>query len=237
MAYDSSTEPPLANRVLSGLPAAEYAKLRPHLRRVALRAGEVLFEAGDQADRVYFPESCMITLLVPMQSGRHVASTVRGREGAIGYVEAAGSNAMLCRAVVQIAGDASVMPASAYRHLRRECAFLPAHMDRRLELLLADARQSVACQASHSAFGRLARTLLECHRETGLTVLPLTHELLGDLTGLGRTIISQSSNLLKARKLIDYQRGSITLLDLAALEAASCECFGALSMAKDRLLN
>lgn len=225
----------LRNQVLTALTACDLAALRNHLRPVQLTDGQVLYDAGETVEWVYFPETSLIALLTSMRSGRDVANTVRGRDGAVGYVEAIGSGRAFSRAVVQIAGDALRMPAARFREIYDASASLREFTNRRIEILLADTRQAVACQAVHSATQRLARVLLECHDHTGAFRLPLTHELICDLTGLGRTTISQSSNQLAARGMIEHHRGAITLLDTDRLKAVACECYQALREAREQI--
>jgi hypothetical protein len=45
--------------------------------------------------------------------------------------------------------------------------------------------------------------------------------------GVRRSGISVAAAALKARKVIRYNRGEITILDRGRLEAASCECYEA----------
>lgn len=72
-----------SNSLLRSLSAADYLALQPHLRRVALKSGTVLYEPEDTVDWVYFPEEGLVSLISVMLSGDQVESAVVGREGGI----------------------------------------------------------------------------------------------------------------------------------------------------------
>jgi hypothetical protein len=54
-------------------------ELRPHLKPVELKHEAVLFEAGDKIDRVYFPHSGIISLVVELAGGETVEAAMIGR--------------------------------------------------------------------------------------------------------------------------------------------------------------
>ena len=71
----------LTNKLLSRLPDAEFANLMPLLEPVSLSAGERLFEAGEPARFIYFPESCVISCQANMQDGKSAEVGMIGFEG------------------------------------------------------------------------------------------------------------------------------------------------------------
>jgi hypothetical protein len=56
------------------------------------------------------------------------------------------------------------------------------------------------------------------------------------MLGVRRTSITLAAQLLKRRKLIDYTRGHVTVLDRHGLEMLSCECYAVSRREFDRLL-
>jgi DNA-binding XRE family transcriptional regulator len=94
-----------------------------------------------------------------------------------------------------------------------------------LELIIAEARQTIACIAHHPADRRLAWWLLECQDRTGKDRLALTQDFLGTMLGVQRTTVTQIAVGLKAEGLITCSRGVISILNRGGLEARSCECY------------
>jgi DNA-binding MarR family transcriptional regulator len=56
----------------------------------------------------------------------------------------------------------------------------------------------------------------------------LTQEFLSEMLGVRRTSVTEVASKIQAAGLINYSRGVINILDLAALQERSCECFGIL---------
>lgn len=74
----------LQNRLLAALPAAELERLLPHLERVPMSLGQVLYESGVQMRYVYFPGNCIVSLLYVMVDGASAEIAVVGNEGLVG---------------------------------------------------------------------------------------------------------------------------------------------------------
>jgi CRP-like cAMP-binding protein len=55
-----------ANGLLSTLAREDYDLLAPHMRPVTYQLGEVLFQPGDKIDYVYFPKTCIVSLLTDL---------------------------------------------------------------------------------------------------------------------------------------------------------------------------
>ena len=233
----SEPQDSVTNEILLSLPPEDFAALRPDLRRVRLAVGQVLYEPGDDVDRIYFPETSLISLMTSMESGHDVENTCRGRNGAIGYVESCGSEMMVSRAVVQLRGDAWRLDACSYRDRYERSPAMRNVIHRRVEILLAEARQSIACQALHPAEGRLARMLLETWHATGETRTRLTQEFMADRIGVGRTTVTHAASHLQGLKLIRYSRGLVRLIDIEGLQRVTCECYGVIREARDEILS
>lgn len=215
-----------ANRLLLSLDPADYEALSKHMRPMAFKQGKVLYEPRDRVDWVYFPEDGLISLLSVMLSGTAVETAVVGSEGGVGFLEAVGAGVTFSRALVQVDLLAMRVPAEDYVAAFDASASLRRTVSSHIELALAEARQTLACQTHHTHEQRLAWWLLECQDRTGGgSELPLKQEFLAAMLGVQRSTVSQVASVLKADGLIDYTRGLIEILDRPRLEKRSCECY------------
>jgi DNA-binding transcriptional regulator YhcF (GntR family) len=64
----------------------------------------------------------------------------------------------------------------------------------------------------------------------------LTQEFLAMMLGVRRAGVTVAASGLRRAGLIDYKRGSVTILDRSGLEQRSCECYGVSKREFDRLL-
>jgi hypothetical protein len=55
------------------------------------------------------------------------------------------------------------------------------------------------------------------------------------MLGLRREGVTEAASALKQRKLIDYTRGEIRILDTRGLKAASCVCYRIVKSVFDRV--
>ena len=162
------------NRLLEALTDADYDLLGHHLQPQDLAPGRVLYEAEDTVDTVWFPESGMALLMSPMLNGDIIETAIVGCEGAIGFIEACGSGITFSRVVVQAPGRFWSVPVGAYRDAYGRCETLRLLIHDHFELLVAEARQVIACRNLHPIEERLAWWLLEAHDRLGEDRLPLT---------------------------------------------------------------
>ena len=214
------------NRLLLSLEPSDYDTLSREMRPMAFKAGVVLYEPEDAVEWVYFPEQGLISLLSVMLSGTAVETAVVGNEGGVGFLEAAGAGVTFSRALVQIDLLALRVSARAYVAAFDASPSLRRSVTSHVELLLAEARQTLACQTHHTHEQRLAWWLLECQDRTGGgSKLPLKQEFLAAMLGVQRSTVSHVAGGLKADGIIDYTRGEIDVLDRPHLERRACECF------------
>ena len=97
---------PKQNQLLQSLSREEYARLLPNLERVELALGHVIYEAGEPLRHVYFPTTCIVSLLNVLESGASAEIAIVGNDGLLGVALFMGGGTMPNRAVVQSAGYA-----------------------------------------------------------------------------------------------------------------------------------
>ena len=89
----SNAGSPLDNKLLASLPRDHFDRLLPHLTTVQLPQAQVLYEAGDEVDQVYFPHHGMLSLLAVLRDGKAIETATVGREGVVGAMAGLGPNA------------------------------------------------------------------------------------------------------------------------------------------------
>jgi CRP-like cAMP-binding protein len=226
---------PLSNHFLRSLSRGDLELLRPHLRDVKLIHSAVLFDAGGEIDRIYFPHSGVVSLVVALAGGDMIEAGMIGRDGVVGTSAALDGAVSLNRAVVQIPGAGSSIEIQQMRAAVATSKSLRIKLYQHDQMLLAQAQQSAACNAKHQIEERLSRWLLRTRDLVGSDSIELTQEFLAQMLGVRRTSVTLAASHLQAVNLIKYRRGHIQVLDLDGLEDASCECYEAVRTQVARL--
>jgi len=221
---------------LTTFPEADIAVLRPHLKPFELEQGTVLFEPGDTIDQVHFPLGGVVSLVVALASGETIESAMIGRESVVGSAAAFNGQIAVCKAVVQIAGTSLMLDTHRLQRLADDSAPCRSTLMRHEQLILVQAQQSAACNATHTVEARLARWLLRCRDLQGGDELPLTQEFIAQMMGVRRTSVSVVANTLQQAGLIRYSRGHIRLLNVEAVQDTACECYYTVKSQAERLL-
>ena len=215
----------LSNRILASIPLPEYQRLAKQLVPIALRFGQVLYEPGKAIKHVYFPIDCLVSLLTAVDRRRTLEVGMVGHEGMAGMPFILGVGVSGVRALVQGAGQALRMDAVPFRIEFDRNPGLQQALYRYTYALMAQISQTAACNRFHATEARLARWLLMTSDRVGSNAFELTQEFLAHMLGLRRVGVTEAASALKRRKLIDYTRGRLRILDLAGLRQASCSCY------------
>jgi CRP-like cAMP-binding protein len=220
--YDQLQE---QNAILRELPAESYHRIRPYLVPIEIDKGTMLCDADGPISDIYFPHSCVLSLLVPLQRRALVEVATIGNEGLAGATTALGADRSSTRVVVQIPGAALRMPVGMFRCIVDDDNSLRAMTLRFAQSLLDQTVQSVACNRRHSAVQRCARWLLMTHDRAAKPEFPLTHAYIAVMLGVHRSCVATPVGALQRAGCIHSGHGRMTILDRQALEAASCECY------------
>jgi len=216
---------PCDSNLLRALRADDYALLSPHLASAERAGGETLYKPRDNVATVYFPcGPSLVSLLVTNEDGHDVETVLIGREGAVGGIVSSGNLPAYCRIVVKFGGSFLLMPVAQLEAAKRQSPSLRYLFARYADCLLAQVLQSTACNAIHSIEQRTAKWILSAMERTGDFTVPLTHEELASMLGVGRSYASRVIQIFKADGILETRRGSLVVRDNAALEARSCRC-------------
>jgi CRP-like cAMP-binding protein len=218
---------PETNKLLAALPKRERDHLLPHLKPVVLEFEQVLYEPDKLIRHVYFPTSGLISLLLVLEDGSVAEVSRVGNEGMVGLPVFLGVQTSHTRACVQIPGQALRMKAPVFRREARQGGALRGLLLRYTQASLRHVSQLTACNNHHSIEQRLCRWLLITHDRVQAEQFEITQEFLSQTLGVHRQSVTLGASNLQRAGLIRYSRGKLTILDRRGLEAASCECYGA----------
>ena len=211
--------------MLAALPRKQYQRLLAGMESVALNFGDVLYEPGERMRHVYFPSNSLVSLLTLIEGHLALEVGMVGREGMVGVALSLGTDVSPVRALVQGGGVAMRMKSARFRKEIRKSPQLQQEVSRYTGALMAQITQTAGCNRFHVVTERLARWLLMTRDRVGSGEFRLTHEFLGHMLGVRRVGVTKAASVLERKKLIDYSRGNIRILDRKRLEAAACTCY------------
>lgn len=227
---------PSANRLLAGIPPADYRRLLHNLEAVALPFRQVLYPAGGPIDHVYFPSRGVMSIVAVMANRRTIEVGLCGREGAVGAGAILGDPMSPYKVLVQVEGEGVRIGVNAFRHAAGPGRPLHRLLARYHAAFLAQTAQSVACNGLHPVVQRCCKWLLMTQDRMGANEFGLTHEFLGKMLGVRRASVTDVLRPLQADGLVGHRRGRVTVLDRPGLEATTCECYQFVRAQFDRLL-
>lgn len=216
---------PAANSLLAALPRKDYQLLHDCLEPVMLTFGEVLYRPGEPIHHVYFPTDSLVSLLALAEGHQALGVSLVGHEGMLGIPLALGVSDSPVRAMVQGSGMALRMTTAHFQNEFQQNALLQREVYRYTCELIVQLTQSAACNRFHRVEARLARWLLMTRDRVRSNQFHLTQDFLGNMLGVRRVGVTKAAVDLRQRKLISYNRGEISILDGAGLEAAACQCY------------
>jgi CRP-like cAMP-binding protein len=227
---------PTTNRLLARLQRDDYDALMLDAKVVTLKFRKRLVRQDERVDAVYFPISCMVSLLVTTDGRPQVEVATVGKEGVVGASELIQGQGAMGLNVVQLPGTAVRIDASAFRSLLDGRPLMLRVIHQHMYALMRQILYGAACNRIHSMEERCARWLLMTHDRAGQDTFPLTQDFLSHMLSVRRATVNLAIGLLKKAGFIRYVRGNITVIDRAGLEATSCPCYHAIISAYNALL-
>lgn len=213
------------NNLLRRLSAADFALVEPYLEAVDVLAGDLFYNPGDDVEVVYFPcGPSLVSFLVPNEDGRDVETILVGREGAVGGIVSQGFLPAYTRITVKVGGPVVRLKVARLESAKIASSTLRHLFARYADCMLAQMFQSTACNAIHSIEQRTAKWIIAAMERTGSDLVPLTHEQLSTMLGVGRSYASRVIQTFKADGILETRRGAILTRNRDALAAHACLC-------------
>src|SRR5690348_2435387 len=217
----------IGNTLLERFPVVLREQLISRARQVQLRHHQSLYVPHRAPGSVYFPLACLISLFAVLEDGQTIGFETIGPDGMLGVYTVLVGALPSFEAIVQAPGPALQVDIAWFRDaiatreearnlLWRYACFLTRYM-----------AQQAICSAAHRVEQRCCRWLLASSHQLRTDLLPLTHEELALMLGVRRPAVTTILGQLQREGLIRQHRGSIKLVDEAALRVRACECFEA----------
>jgi CRP-like cAMP-binding protein len=223
-----------SNRLLSTLSAGDFALLQPHLRRRTVQLHQILVEAGEPIELVYFPESGILSI-VASEIGEIEVGVV-GNEGCVGAAVLLDVDRSSVTAFGQMPGQGLTIPATALREAAARSRTLQRSLLRYVHAFWVQTAETAYANARCTVEQRLARCLLMYHDRTDGNELTVTHECLATMLGVRRPGVTVATHVLEGEGLIRAKRGRITILDRPKLESAAGGSYRAAVAAYERIV-
>ena len=160
-----------------------------------------------------------------MKDGKTAEAGIVGKEGFTGTPAAVGLVRGPLRAVVQITGDGFRVEVGALRNTLESAPQLQLMLARYAVVRGMQIAQTAACNRLHGIEQRLARWLLMTQDRVDSGSLRITHDFLATMLGTDRPSVSLAAGILQKKKLIEYTRGAVKIVNRKKLEHSACECY------------
>ncbi len=224
------------NHLLAALDVSEAQAIEPWLELISLPRGYVVARPGQSIEFGYFPVSGMISVVALMSEGLGAEVATVGNEGMIGLPIFLGADSSPFHLMAQLDGEALRIPAARLEAALAPGTRLAALLRTYSQAFFVQTAQNAACNGLHSVSQRGARWLLATQDRAQSATFHLTQEFLAFMLGVARQSVGIAVGELQERKLIEYHRGAMEILDRPALEATSCECYDIVRNEFSRLL-
>ena len=213
------------NQILQALSPKSYQNLLPHLQEVDLSSEQVVHKSQEVIAEIYFPQSAIFSSAVEMRDGSTIEVSLIGSEGIVGLSAIFGDRDTAASSIVQLSGKALKVATGIVRQEFYQAGEFQSIALLYTQAYIAHVSHISACNSLHTVEQRLARFLLLVQDACGRETLPLTQKLISSRLGVRRASITDTAISLQSRKIIQYRRGKITILNRLKLEAIACECY------------
>ena len=213
------------NRLLSLMPADDFALLVDHLEPIDLPLHTCLTIADQPIPYVYFLEQGVASMIVETPHGLQVEAGMIGREGfSVPAIALADRIPIGCQ--MQLMGHGQRIEYAPFVEAFGRSASLLRLLLRFAQVMVVQTSFTALSNAVHQVDQRLARWLLMTHDRSLSDDFPITHEYMSIMLGVRRPSVTQALHVLEGYKLIVSERGSITVCDRTGLEKLAGEAYG-----------
>jgi CRP-like cAMP-binding protein len=213
------------NLLLKRLSPDDLTALTPHLERIELKKGQVLFEPHSPIPHVYFFEGGLSSEIV-MSGGSSLEVGCVGREGFSGASVVLGTDETPHKSFMQVGGPALRIASSQLQAAVEDLPRLRRILLLYVHVFMVQIAATALADAQHKVEQRLARWLLMAQDRLG-DELPLTHEFFALMLGVRRPSVTDTLHVLEGTRCIKADRSLVTVRDRAKLKDIAGAAYGA----------
>jgi CRP-like cAMP-binding protein len=178
--------------------------------------------AGQISKTVHFPEDGMVSVVAVTGRGRNRTQVgLIGREGMTGIPILWGSMHSPFDLEVEVEGQGQCIATGALRGLMQRSHSIRAAVTDYTKSLWLQFANTAAANAHGTIEQRLARLLLDVEERIEPDEIKLTHEQLATMLAVRRAGVTVALQHLETCGLINRERGHVTIIDRAGLQAAA----------------
>ncbi len=181
--------------------------------------GQLLYRQGADAAELFLLRQGRVELYHLTRQGKRLKLGLIRPGMFFGEAAMLGHSVYLTTAEVDEPAQVLALGRAAFDHLLREQPAIARYLVTALSqrLLLSELR--LVGFAYHDAPTRVATELMSVSQEEQTTLLPITHQELGERCGLLRETVTKALDTFQEQGLVELHRGKIVLRDVAGLQA------------------
>ena len=214
------------NRLLGMLSPPELDDFLSHSEFVTLRKGEILTEAGQAIDKMYYLTTGLGAVVLTTPEGNRAEAGLFGFDGYIPSAAISGTALSVHEVSVQIPGTAYSVDYEYFTQRMDASKEFSRVMLAGVESFAIQLAYTAVSNAVHDVSERLARWLLMCHDRMEGDEILLTHDALSLMLGVRRPSVTTSLHVLEGNGFIRSERGVITIRNRPALEEFASDAYG-----------
>ena len=147
-----------------------------------------------------------------------------------------GSDSVTTTVGIQVAGSAYRIERLALLDAVARSSSLRDVLVRFAHVLMVQTTYTLLANAVHQIDERLARWLLMCHDRVSGDNIQLTHEFMSVMLSVRRPSVTNTLHILEGNGYIRSDRGFVTIVNRAGLEAFAADAYGQPEVEYRRLL-
>jgi CRP-like cAMP-binding protein len=223
------------NRLLLKLASEDLAAVLPCLELIELEKKHVVIEPNEPIEHVYFPETCVFSLMAVSKDGQPIEVGMFGFEGVSDLVTQYGDTTPM-RSMVQVRGATWRMTAQDFAKALRTVPSLNGVVLRYKEALAIQFAYTALAHGTFTIEERLARWLLMSHDRTQRGNMPIVHEFIASMLAVRRSGVTTAIHILEGAGAIRASRGTIVIRDRDKLIEIANGSYGVPEREYERLL-